>query len=490
MASFSSFIVDLKTRAKQIPRWGWIVGAIVVVIILLIAIKKPSEDANATALVERRDVVDSVVLSGRTQSGSAVDLGFADQGRVASVNVKEGQKVSQGQVLASLDTSDLSADLRDAQASLTIARAGLSNNTTSLENVTREQGALVENAKRALYSDGLEAVPDSDSSSAVPPTITGTYTGNPGEYILKFYSSGGLSGNSFQASGLESGGGSVVYGTPVRLGTKGLYLRFPEGQTYGTSTWRIQIPNERSAQYSANYSAYQSALATRDRVIADAEGDLSATGAEASIAQAKVQQAQARVDAIRSQISKRQIIAPFSGTVASVGIKPGQTTSSSLSTEDAPGITLISEQDYEVALKAPEIDVAKLSVGQKVNIVLDAYGNEVIFPGTIASINPAETIVDGVPVYETKVIFDQKDERIRSGMTATATIVAKRADQVIAIPATFVHTEKGETFANVLIDDDTTERRIVMTGLRGSDSYVEITGGLTEGEKVRADALK
>lgn len=488
MESFSTFLTKAKARLKRIPRWVWVVGVVVVIIILLIAIKKPSSDGDAIAVVERRDVVQSVVLSGRTQSGSAVDLGFADQGRVSSVAVKEGDTAYRGQVLASLDTSDLAADLRDAQAQLTIARAGVTNNNTSLENITREQDALVENAHRALLSEGLEVIPEDIDSDVEAPTISGTYKGSEGTYTIKFYSSGAASGASFRVSGLETASGTVAYGSSVPLGTKGLFISFPAGVRYTTSTWTVEIPNKRSPFYTANYSAYQSALATRERVIADAESDLAVTGTEASIAEAKVQQARAAVEAIQSRIAKRRIIAPFNGVVAHVGLKVGETTTG-LSTDSIPGITLISEQDYEVLLKAPEIDVAKLTVGQKADITLDAYGADTVFPGTIVSINPAETIVDGVPIYETKVMFVGKDARIRSGMTATATIVSDRKDGVLAVPASFIHVEKEETFVHVMTGDDETEKRIVTAGLRGSDSYVEIIGGLTEGEKVRTDSL-
>jgi multidrug resistance efflux pump len=56
-------------------------------------------------------------------------------------------------------------------------------------------------------------------------------------------------------------------------------------------------------------------------------------------------------------------------------------------------------------LKAPEVSVAKLQVGQPVSVALDAYGKEGVFPAKIISINPAETIVEGVPVYETRVML-------------------------------------------------------------------------------------
>lgn len=477
--SLKQKLVDFWNTNKRRKRF-WIIAAIIVVIILVIAINKPKADDRSVAVVARRDIAETIVLSGRTQSGSEVKLNFADSGRVASVPVKEGQKVSAGQVLASLESGELNAQL-------TIARAGLANTNVNLENVTREQNALVENAHRALLSEGLEAVPEDVDSDARPPVITGTYRGGEGKYVLTIYPSNSGTGYSFRTSGLETGSSGPVSATSVPLGTQGLYISFDTASNYAGTHWIVEIPNKRSAYYVTNYNAYQSALATRDRVIADAQADVSSSSTEASIAQA-------RVDSILAQIAKRRIVAPFSGTVANVTIKVGENASSGVGASEATtsAITLISESDYEVLLKAPEVDIAKLSVGQKADVVLDAYGDQV-FSGTIVSINPAETIIDGVPVYETKVVFDAPDARVRSGMTATATIVPARKDGVLAIPANFIHTDpanKNTAYVFVLIDDDKTEKRVIQTGLRGSDSYVEVVSGLSEGEKVRVDELK
>jgi multidrug efflux pump subunit AcrA (membrane-fusion protein) len=75
-------------------------------------------------------------------------------------------------------------------------------------------------------------------------------------------------------------------------------------------------------------------------------------------------------------------------------------------------------------------------------------------------------------------------------MTATATIVAKEAKQVIAIPASFITTDTQGSFVYVVVDEEHTERRSVTTGLRGSDSFVQIISGLTAGEKLSTVELK
>jgi multidrug efflux pump subunit AcrA (membrane-fusion protein) len=368
---------------------------------------------------------------------------------VSRVSVKEGDKVSKGQLLASIDTSDLV----------------LSN----IQKITKEQDALVNNAYRNLISSGLQAFPEKENLAINTPIISGLYKGSEGEYRIRVYESGGESGRSFELLGLETNIiQNIIMNTTIPLGTRGLYIQFQQVPDAGT--WTITIPNNRSANYPVYVNAYESAKATRDRVISDA---------------------QINNEALMSRINKRKIYAPFSGTVASVGIKAGESTGSisTIDTSSGGTITLISENDYEVTLKAPEISVAKLSVGQEVAINLDAYGKDVFFAGKITSINPAETIIDGVPVYETKVSFAQKDTRIRSGMTATATIIVNEKKEVLTIPANYIHTDKDVSYVYVLVNEKT-EKRGVITGLRGSDSSVEVTSGLSEGEQVRTDALE
>ncbi len=426
--------------------WGIL---IVVVIIIIVVLGKGSATVpTGITTVSKGDVIDSVVLSGRTASASAVKLGFADQGRVSGVYVKEGDKVSKGQLLASIDTSDLYLN--------------------NISKITKEQDALVANAYRNLLSSGLQVIPENISNGIIAATISGIYSGPEGEYTIRVYGSGTDTGKSFEISGLENGDiQPVTTDTAVPLGSRGLFIQFQGVPDVGN--WTISIPNKRAALYATYFNAYESAKATRDRVITDA---------------------QASNDAVLSRINKRKIYAPFSGTVASVGVKQGESTSSVDTTDTSSNgtITLISENDYEVTLKAPEISVAKLSVGQDVTLNLDAYGKDVVFPGKITSINPAETIVDGVPVYETKVSFVNKDDRIRSGMTATATIIANQKTGVLTVPANYVHTDKDGSYVYVLVDEKTT-KQVVVTGLRGSDSSVEIVSGLTEGQQVRTDAL-
>jgi HlyD family secretion protein len=190
---------------------------------------------------------------------------------------------------------------------------------------------------------------------------------------------------------------------------------------------------------------------------------------------------------IYSAITRRKILAPFAGTISSVGLKTGESTIG-ISKDTSPGVSMLATDQYKVVIKIPEIDVARVSPNTPVSVNLDAYGSDINFAGTLTTINPAETIVDGVPVYEGTVLFTDKDSRIRSGMTATVTIKIGEKNGVLAIPGSYIREDKvaRKFFVDVVNPEDNkkTSEREVKEGIRGSDGMTEITSGLSAGEIV------
>lgn len=473
--------VQLKVSGKEKIKNIWInhrkktiFGFIILAIIVLIAVKSGDSDAPVNPYtVVTKNIVDQVLLSGRTESINSVSLGFADSGRVNRVFVTEGQVVKKGQVLAELEAGDLVAQLSSARAELTIARA-------NVNTVNNQQDSLVETAKRALYGS-LEAYPVDIYSALEAPTIYGSYLGNEtGEYTLEVYGSSGSSGASIRFSGLESGVTSVTTDNRVALGTKGLFIQFPSVMGYINSKWIIPVPNDRSSSYAGLKSAYDNAVASRNVATGNANNN-------ALLLQARVDQALATINQINSAIARRKIVAPFSGTISSVDLKEGESTVG-ISKSTSPGVSMLATDQYKVVIKIPEIDVARISPNTPVSINLDAYGPDINFTGTLTTINPAETIVDGVPVYEGTVLFTDHDDRIRSGMTAIVTIKIGEKNNVLAIPGNYIREDKvaRKFYVNVVDiekDDKVTEREI-KTGIRGSDGMTEVISGLENGEIV------
>jgi len=219
--------------------------------------------------------------------------------------------------------------------------------------------------------------------------------------------------------------------------------------------------------------------------------------AEANIEsqEAIVRQYEANLANISAQIAKTSITAPFNGIVTKIDAKVGEIVpagkeiisfiSENFSAKDGSVI------GWEIEANIPEVDIAKISLGNKADITLDAYSSDVVFYAKVSSIEPAETIIDGVPTYRIKLQFDKKDERIKSGMTANINIVTQKKENVISIPQKSVIQKGQEKFVRVA-DPSTEQKQKVITyiekkvimGIKGSDGNVEVLNGVSEGDKI------
>jgi RND family efflux transporter MFP subunit len=178
------------------------------------------------------------------------------------------------------------------------------------------------------------------------------------------------------------------------------------------------------------------------------------------------------------QLAKTIIRSPISGIVTKQNAKVGEIISA-----NTIAISLLSDANFEIEANIPEADIAKVSKGNISLITLDAYGRDVEFEAKVVSIEPAETIIEGVATYKTVFQFVEEDERIKSGMTAKITISTDKREEVVAVPQRAIIRRNGNLLVRILEGDNIKEATIE-TGLRGSDGHVEIMSGVSEGDKI------
>jgi len=111
-----------------------IIGAVVAVAVVATGITvfalQPQEDVSQSVLtevVERRDVTTTVAASGVVEPVMELSLSFATVGELATIDVSVGDTVTEGQILATLDPSDLEAALASAKSALETARTGVAS---------------------------------------------------------------------------------------------------------------------------------------------------------------------------------------------------------------------------------------------------------------------------------------------------------------------------------------------------------------------------
>jgi RND family efflux transporter MFP subunit len=454
-----------------------------------------------TTQVDTGNVRESVSVSGFVEAKNVAELSFPTGGTVTGVLVTTGDRVENGDVLATLGAAELVADRTAAASALAAAEANydliaagprpevvsLANSnvaaaTLDLERISAEEAERVANARAALLSTGLSATAVDTDESAPPPGVSGTYTClEEGVYTISVYGSNSQSGFSYRYSGLESGTTDASTDQPTPLGTCGLYLSFTAGETYKDSVWTIEIPNQRSASYTTLLNAYTLAKTQAENAIMKAKDALAIAESNSALsiaparteetreALARVREARARVEAIDARLADRSITAPFTGTIIDVSVVTGETVNTS------PVITLLSDDAFEVTVRVPEIDIRKILLGQKVSAVFDAAPEEEL-TGSITYVSPVATQIDGVAYFEATITLDVIPPWLRAGLNADIEIIIDERVDVTRLPRRFVTTdESGRT--TVLIQNGTrTATTTIEVLFDGNDGFVEITG--------------
>jgi HlyD family secretion protein len=138
---------DLLARLRRVTRTSG-PGLLVVACALAACTSSSAPPAAQTARVQRTTVSTAVSSSGALSASTEQNLGFAKGGKLTAVDVKVGDRVTAGQVLATVDDAALRRVLEQQQAQLDAQRAVL----TRLINSTTVQGALnsVEQAQAIL----------------------------------------------------------------------------------------------------------------------------------------------------------------------------------------------------------------------------------------------------------------------------------------------------------------------------------------------------
>ena len=211
-----------------------------------------------------------------------------------------------------------------------------------------------------------------------------------------------------------------------------------------------------------------------------AEQEYLLTRAGASDEEVRAQQASiaaisARIDGLNTKLSASKIRAPFQGTVTKSDVRVGESIAANV-----PLITVHDNSELLIEAFIPEVDIAHINTNSKGTATLDAFSDEETFDIGIISIDPAETIIEGVATYKTKLFFYKPDVRVRSGMTANIDLIVERKENTLAVPRRAIETDEDGSTVLIRNKDGGTEKRPVTTGIRSTDGYIEILSGLSD----------
>jgi len=176
----------------------------------------------------------------------------------------------------------------------------------------------------------------------------------------------------------------------------------------------------------------------------------------------------------KENLEYTDIVASISGIISEKNISMGKNV--------GPGdvlFTIVNTDNVYAESGVSEKDIAKIKVGQRVLVKIDALGGKV-FEGKVETISPV--INEQSKTYPIKVLIENIDNELKGGMFANMEIIVDTRKDVIGIPKDAVLNEGGKYY--VFIEKDgKAEKRIVKLGY-SKDDYYEVLEGVKIGEKV------
>jgi len=190
-----------------------------------------------------------------------------------------------------------------------------------------------------------------------------------------------------------------------------------------------------------------------------------------SVTQGTVKSIEAQAQLAKNALRDAVVAAPLSGTVAKRHVQPGEKVNF-----DAPLVTIVDLAEMELQAMVPANDTPALSMGMKVVLAIDGFGDR-RFAGTIDRINP--TTEAGTRAILVFIHVPNPDTALRGGMFGTGRVTLAAGAPVPTLPSVAIRTEAGQTFIWT-IENGKLARRMVTVGRRDDAAgRVEIKNALS-----------
>ena len=446
-----------------------------------------------TTTLQKTSLTDSVSVTGTVASGSTASVTASDSVKtykVTAVNVAVGDTVHKGDVIATLDTSDVEKQIENAQQSYSDSvEEAQTNYNNSVEDQAINLAQLQEDLDKAQedYDTlGLERYSSMQDSSMADKTnreIVEYYYGLYTEKIAQLENT--VANLQIQLTNAQrDGNADQQQSIQGQLEDYQSQLSVAKGQ--------CNIPELNLHGFEAVEQAYQSidggANSYKQKLeAAQRNYDNAVTSNARSVdsAETKLEQASRISDTLsdlQSTLEDCTLTATMDGTITELNATVGSVCSGTIA-------TIQDVNDLTVEVTIPANSVGKLSTGMQCNITSDATGDAEI-SGTLTRIDP---VANSEGNFGATVTVNGADSGLLIGISAEVEIIINQKDNVFTVPRDAVGTHEDGT-SYVLRKTggegvDITFEEVTVTTGDANDYYIEISGDdLAEGDVIRSSA--
>ncbi len=438
--------------------------------------QQPSYETSA---VKRGNILSTVSATGSIEPKAEVSLLFRAAGTVQNVLVAVGEAVTQGQLLAELDTTDLTLALAQAKVSQDISAAQLKKLEAPPDpmDVAAAQAAVeVAQAGVSSAEAALASAQAGYQDLLVGPNTTQQTINN----------------SQLRQAEIALNQAQQAYNKIKDQPDAGM---FPQAAELERATSAYEVAKAQAAK--TEEPATQGQLAQGLNQIAQAQAGLRQAQAQVvnaqnslsdllqgpkpediDIAHAQLKQAQLSQLQAEHSLANAQLGAPFDGVISQLNIKQGEQ-----STNGLPAVVLTDLNGFTMKVLVDEIDVRQVAVGQPVRLSIDALPDAEI-TGKVTKISPTAANVNNVVAYEVTIVPDPTDEPLRAGMSATAIITTAQIDNAVLIPNRYITLDRdtGKAYVYKLVNNQPALQEVEL-GLR-NERESQVLAGLDAGDAI------
>ncbi len=431
-----------------------------------------------------------IEITGELTTSEDTELGFKNSGRIVAMYVKDGDRVHAGQVLARQDTTQLQAQLsqaeaavqgalsqyQGAQASLSQAIQNAKINPAKSTSAVRSAEAQLRSAK-AMLAKAINGARPEDRATAAANVKSAKANFDSQQKELErtrtLVTEGAIPANRLDQQQATTEAARAQYEAAL--------------QAAATLTNGTRVEDVDAAK-AAVQQAEQALVSAKEQKSLDSiyVDQVNGAKAQTATARAQIDVAREQLRQVQSSISDTELRAPFDGTVSGRPTQPGAVVGSG-----ATVVHLIGGGGVYFEGEIPANSIGEIQLGKPVSISVSGFEGKV-FTGHVAAINPLGESVGRL--FKVRIQIDSQSAGLRPGMFARGEVKLGTV-RGVAVPATAVVTDGGLHY--VFIKEGDKARRIKVklglteglmvqvTGLpEGADVIVQGQNGLVDGTQV------
>ncbi len=408
-------------------------------------------------------------ITGTVRSNQSVELYWQTSGVVSEVYAEIGDTVAKNDVLAILDPDSLDQDVINADLDLRDAQDDMNDLLNNSAGISEALSALVtaqqdvEDAQEKLDSMDLSRASDLNMDLAYE-----TYLEAQNDYdsaVAKFETT-----RDYDADDATR---------VKRLGDVGGY-RSVRDNALAQYTWYLGQIDELERQ------TREATLLLAKATLADKE--YAYQKLLAGPTEAKLNVAQAAIDAAQKKIDSSKIIAPFAGTVTKIDAKVNDVVAydSSSAQRNIFAARIDDISTFYIDFSVSELYVNGITLGDAVEIVFTAIP-EKTYHGIVTNISDTGTTSGWSVTFDVAAAIDDADIQVKSGMTADIKMEIAEIADALYVPQTSVLLDGDKYYVNLKQQDGTFEQKEVTIGLITGANVQIFSDALNEGDEIELD---